>query len=97
MTNDPFAWDDSWAVGSNHMPTFSGTFDSPSSTSMSFGLDDKGNAHAEHAATRPNISKPASAIAALAAIDAEATQDSAPSTSRTVINTSMVDLGKSSS
>lgn len=47
--------------------------------------------------TSPHISIPASARAALAAILAAATAEGSPSASRTVMNMSIVDFGKSSS
>jgi hypothetical protein len=52
---------------------------------------------AVHAVTRPNISIPAFARAALAAAVAAATQLSMPSFSKTYMNTSIVDFGNNSS
>lgn len=97
MTSAPDADIDSSAVGSSNISTPI----PPASSSMSIMVDfvageDEGREHAEHAATKPIISKPASARAALAAIVADATHEASPSASRTVMNTSMVDLGKSS-
>lgn len=51
---------------------------------------------AEHEATNPSISIPASANAALAATEPDAMHPSIPSFSMTVMNTSIVDLGRSS-
>jgi hypothetical protein len=51
---------------------------------------------AEHDATSPSISIPASASAVLAANDPDAIQPSIPSFSMIVIKTSMVDFGNNS-
>ena len=52
---------------------------------------------AEHDATRPSISIPASARAALAATEPAAMHPSMPSFAMTVMKTSIVDFGRSSS
>lgn len=96
MTRDPDASFDSSAVGSNHTSGFRAVSSLSSSKSIAIGLTEGGREQAEHAATRPSISNPASARAALAAIDADATHAASPSTSSTVTNTSIVDFGKSS-
>lgn len=55
-----------------------------------------GRLTAEHETTKPNISMPASANAALAAIDPAETHPSIPSFSMIVRKISMLDFGRSS-